>query len=223
MFDTRMVGKKIAVLRKEKNMTQMELADAMGVSYQAVSNWERGNSMPDISKLPELAQIFECSVDELLGENKASKLVEQVINGNGENYVKEQKISMETVVEAAPVMKPRQTEKIVDAALESGVMSLRDLVAAAPYLDEEYMDQLIRQHVDQNWNQNSIADIVPLAPFLSDETLNYLAETLKKNGDYKGIVRLAPFLPGETVGQIVQRAISQGKIKECMGLFPFME
>jgi DNA-binding transcriptional regulator YiaG len=53
-FSTIMIGKKIANMRKEKNITQMELADAMGVSYQAVSNWERGNSMPDISKLPEL-------------------------------------------------------------------------------------------------------------------------------------------------------------------------
>ena len=44
MFDTRITGKKIAALRKAKNMTQMELADEMGVSYQAVSNWERGVS-----------------------------------------------------------------------------------------------------------------------------------------------------------------------------------
>ena len=41
MFNTRTTGKKIAALRKAKNMTQMELADEMGVSYQAVSNWER--------------------------------------------------------------------------------------------------------------------------------------------------------------------------------------
>ena len=75
MFDTRKVGKKIAELRKAKNMTQMELADAMGVSYQAVSNWERGNSMPDISKLPELAVIFGCSIDELLCDGKKSELV----------------------------------------------------------------------------------------------------------------------------------------------------
>lgn len=44
MFDTRTTGKKIAALRKEKNLTQMNLADEMGVSYQAVSNWERGVS-----------------------------------------------------------------------------------------------------------------------------------------------------------------------------------
>ena len=44
MFDTIRIGKRIAELRKKKDMTQFELADSMGISYQAVSNWERGVS-----------------------------------------------------------------------------------------------------------------------------------------------------------------------------------
>lgn len=69
MLNMERVGRKISELRRERNMTQMELADQMGISFQAVSNWERGNSMPDISKLPELAGLFGVSIDELLGEN----------------------------------------------------------------------------------------------------------------------------------------------------------
>ena len=75
MFDTRKIGMKIAVLRKAKDMTQLELADKMLVSYQAVSNWERGASMPDIGKLPELAEALGVSVDELLGSGRGSELV----------------------------------------------------------------------------------------------------------------------------------------------------
>ena len=56
MFDTLQVAKRIRDARNAKNMTQMELADKMGVSFQAVSNWERGNSMPDISKLSDFAK-----------------------------------------------------------------------------------------------------------------------------------------------------------------------
>ena len=67
MFDTVKVGKIIAQKRKEHNMTQLALADRLGVSFQAVSNWERGNSMPDISKLPELAELFECSIADRKG------------------------------------------------------------------------------------------------------------------------------------------------------------
>ncbi len=43
-FDMRRIGATIAQMRREKNMTQMQLADEMGVSFQAVSNWERGVS-----------------------------------------------------------------------------------------------------------------------------------------------------------------------------------
>lgn len=45
MFDTMKVAKRIKEARMAKNMTQMNLADAMSVSYQAVSNWERGDSL----------------------------------------------------------------------------------------------------------------------------------------------------------------------------------
>ena len=68
MFDMNKVAANIKAARTKQNMTQMNLADEMGVSYQAVSNWERGNSMPDISKLPELCKILQISFEELVGE-----------------------------------------------------------------------------------------------------------------------------------------------------------
>jgi len=85
------IGRKISELRKEKNMTQMELADKMNISFQAVSKWERGNSMPDISKLPELAEILGVSVDELLGTK--SELLENIINDRVEEYLEKNTVS----------------------------------------------------------------------------------------------------------------------------------
>lgn len=64
------IGKRIAILRKEKNLTQEELANHMGVSPQAVSKWENDQTCPDISALPKLARLLGVSVDELL-EGKA--------------------------------------------------------------------------------------------------------------------------------------------------------
>lgn len=66
MFDVRKTGEKIAVLRKEKGMTQEELAEKMGVSSQAVSKWENGNAMPEVALLVLLSQILDCSTDSLL-------------------------------------------------------------------------------------------------------------------------------------------------------------
>ena len=64
------IGKRIALLRKEKGLTQEELATHMGVSPQAVSKWENDQTCPDISALPSLARLLGVSVDELL-EGKA--------------------------------------------------------------------------------------------------------------------------------------------------------
>ena len=85
MFDTKEIGRKISEFRKVSNMTQMELADRLNISFQAVSNWERGNSMPDISKLPELAELFGISIDELLG--KKSELITNIIEGDIEEFL----------------------------------------------------------------------------------------------------------------------------------------
>ena len=60
------IGKRIGLLRKEKGLTQEELASHMGVSPQAVSKWENDQTCPDISALPKLAKLLGVSVDELL-------------------------------------------------------------------------------------------------------------------------------------------------------------
>ena len=65
------VGEQIAVLRKAKGITQNELGERIGVSFQAVSKWERGETLPDITLLPDLAKILETTTDYiLLGSEK---------------------------------------------------------------------------------------------------------------------------------------------------------
>lgn len=59
-------GTTIAALRKAQGMTQLELAEKMGVTDKAVSKWERDLSFPDVSSLPKLAEIFGVTVDELM-------------------------------------------------------------------------------------------------------------------------------------------------------------
>lgn len=64
------LGKRIAMLRKEKGMKQDTLAEVLGVSPQAVSKWENDQTCPDISLLPRLAELLGVSVDELLSGKK---------------------------------------------------------------------------------------------------------------------------------------------------------
>ncbi len=61
------VSLRIADLRKKVKVTQQELADSIGVSFQTISKWETGVNMPDITILPLLADYFKVSTDQLLG------------------------------------------------------------------------------------------------------------------------------------------------------------
>lgn len=68
------IGEIISSLRKDKKLTQSELADKMNVTDKAVSKWERNISCPDVNSIPKLAEILGVTVDELLNApNKQEK------------------------------------------------------------------------------------------------------------------------------------------------------
>ena len=67
------IGKQISILRKKYNLSQVELANKLDISYQAVSKWETGTAYPDISLLPKLSHIFNVSIDYILDNNTIEK------------------------------------------------------------------------------------------------------------------------------------------------------
>ena len=67
------IGKFIASIRKEKNMTQQKLGDLLGVTNKTVSRWENGTYMPDIAIIPELCSVLRIEVNELLSGKKLSE------------------------------------------------------------------------------------------------------------------------------------------------------
>lgn len=73
------IGVKIAELRRAHNMKQDELAEMLGVTPQAVSKWENGASMPDISLLPKIAQIFGTTIDDLFSADNTAKPDVQIV------------------------------------------------------------------------------------------------------------------------------------------------
>lgn len=80
------IGKFIAELRKEKNMTQQQLGDKIGVSFKTISKWENGRGMPELSLLRPLCEELGITVNEILSgerikkENYVNKLEENMIN-----------------------------------------------------------------------------------------------------------------------------------------------
>ncbi len=69
MLDKEEIGKRIAFYRKEKGITQKELADSLHITYQAVSRWELGKSLPTVEMFYEISNLLNVTVDALLNEN----------------------------------------------------------------------------------------------------------------------------------------------------------
>ncbi len=72
MFSAQQMGKQLATLRVEHHYTQEQLAEKLRVSPQVVSKWENGKAVPKVQKLCEIAGLFHCSVDRLLGHAPAA-------------------------------------------------------------------------------------------------------------------------------------------------------
>ena len=84
-MDQQKIGKFIAECRKEKNLTQIQLADKLNITDRAVSKWENGKTMPDSSLMLELCDVLDITVNDLLCGEKVSseqytkKLEEQLV------------------------------------------------------------------------------------------------------------------------------------------------
>jgi len=77
--DQKKIGSFLKELRKEKEITQEQFAEILGVSGRTVSRWETGNNMPDISLLVNIAEYFDVSIPEIInGERKSENMNEEV-------------------------------------------------------------------------------------------------------------------------------------------------
>lgn len=204
MFVMKKVGRRISELRKRKNMTQVELADRMGVSFQAVSNWERGNSMPDISKLPELAEIFDTSIDDILGAK--SRLIEKAAEGTLEEYVENNPVSLDEIKEAAPILKPDQVAVIADKNTQ--LLCGEDSEHVAPSGDTGLSDS-----TGQDADEGKLAE---------DGTCEAKSgDTGRNDIDLEDIEELLPYLDEEAVAKLFKKYLSKGKNVEA--LLPYMD
>ena len=236
MFDTVKVGRIISQKRKEHNMTQMQLADALGISFQAVSNWERGNSMPDISKLPELAELFGCSIEELLGGGRSA--------GNVEKMTKGEDLSLGELADIAPVLPPDVLDKAAASALsEDGDDDEAETDEEPEDFDEP--DDEDAEDEDEDNDEDDDDDAPMRARWWRgrEGADAYIARGGKKprffifksgkTGDKKGdkrrskrireLVCLAPFLSEERLRELVEELQGEGyTVSELVSLAPFL-
>ena len=191
VFDIIKVGANIAKLRKAAGMTQTGLADRLNVSFQAVSNWERGQSCPDIANLMELAKLFGVSVDRILGSERAAELVTDI------SEEKAPKMSAKEIKEIAPILNETQSDSVVRKNLMSRADRTSDEDGAGS--GEEY--------------ESLYSVPAALLPYLSDELINELAADAVRTGG-KGALPTdwLPFVDEDALGKIAREIMEKDGI-----------
>jgi transcriptional regulator with XRE-family HTH domain len=208
MLEMKTVGKNIKKARTEKNMTQLELADILGVSYQAVSNWERGNTMPDIAKLPLLSKTLDVEISTLLGEEKSAKAITKVIEDS-------EALDSDELMDVAPILPPAELNKALKKTSANESLGVKTIVGLAPFLDDELLDDIVNK-----MDVTNAKDILPLAPYLSNKSLIAITNKIDTTNIHD-LIPLAPFLPNEALDEIVSK-IDSSDLSGIQALAPFL-
>ncbi|WP_338216613.1 helix-turn-helix domain-containing protein [Lacticaseibacillus salsurivasis] len=211
IFDAQHIGQQIATARKAKNMTQSALADQLGVSYQAVSNWERSQSLPDIDKYAQLAEALDLDLATLIGSQEGAHTV-VVINDD------DAAVDSTTLTAAAPVMKPQA----VDAKAAKVDLPMDKLKMVAPFLSEATLvEHLEAQKHEPGFNEA----LVELAPFIGQANIEPLVADLDvtKEADQALLFKLAPFRTYDANDETAKAILAQThSLKAVKKLFPFL-
>ena len=216
MFNMQNVGVNIAELRKKCDMTQMELADKMGISFQAVSNWERGNSMPDISKLPELAELFGVTIDQLLGEH--SDILESAVKGAMGLYLDNNEITTEEILDVATILKPSQMNEIVESEVleKSEKVNLGDILSLVPFVSREVVNQIVLK----NANSGDYEELDIIFPFIDQDVRNQVAQKMIDEGENIGDI--VPFVSKGIISNYAEMRYQKRGIGALDDIMPFI-
>lgn len=166
------IGEQILFLRKNKGITQEQLAQKLGITNQAVSKWESGQCLPDIQLLPEIAEYFNVSIDELLGRTTLKNDDDILI------------ILKNKIQNAEPGTEMAQLMKIVKA-LHAIVCVMESQKAESEFPKFE-MDETIEHAICGEWGFSSITqpDIIATmkcgSVFFSDDHKLYDESSINK-------------------------------------------
>lgn len=143
------IGEKIALLRKEKNITQTELAEYLFLAPQTVSRWEVGNGSPEITLLPRIAAFFGVSIDELFGLTDLERAEDLVCKYSVLRDDRSFQEAMECV---------NSQIQTIDAFLRSGAENIAGLEAERDQLEAEKLHLWIQQGREAFNRAYAIAD-----------------------------------------------------------------
>lgn len=150
------LGSSIANARKAKKMTQERLAEILGVSFQAVSTWERNESLPDTAHLRDLASALGITLDALFDEEKRSWTLKQMHSDPDHMYTylkaKAQSLHLGQTLKALPFMREKHNGQFRDGTVDQAPYQVHPLTLACHALamgitDDDVLSALLLHDV----------------------------------------------------------------------------
>lgn len=177
MFNMEKFAQLITTKRKDKGLTQGQLAELIGVTHQAVSKWERAEAMPEISKIGDIAKALDTPADEFMNAMYDSK--EKVHNENGTTDADESYFKLEDKTRVGDIyaLAPKLSKSVLEIAIDT-LISAKGASAASMlfrFADREYLTSLgnvlfkkgdtsLAEYVDEDVLHSAIIDIISLDP-----------------------------------------------------------
>ena len=153
------LGKRIALLRRQKGLKQDELAEQLGISPQAVSKWENDQTCPDISLLPKLAELLGVSVDELLSGKQELQPVVRMVPQEQRKDIKDMMLRIVVDSAAGDKVRVNLPMALIQVAMDTGMeMPQINGNAAMQGIDWNQIMELIRRGAIGNLVEVESAD-----------------------------------------------------------------
>lgn len=244
-MDVRKIGAFISELRKSGGYTQAELAQLLQISHQAVSKWERGESLPDIGLLPIMAKRLGVTVDELLNgertpppavsfaadhpdpaaswteEEEEEEENEDTPPGSVAPTQAGQRLTLTQAVELAPFLSKKALEALVEQA--EGEVPWSALQSLAPFLGRSTLEKLLAK---SDHGTIELRKVMNMAPFVSRDVLDHLVDQAEPGSLHWDVIAgLGPFLTGQALSGLVHRAVIEAPVapEQLIGLAPFLK
>lgn len=193
MFSMEKIGAFIAGKRKESGLTQGQFAEKLNVTHQAVSKWERGEAMPEISKITEVAKTLGVSADEIL------------IQMNNETDFPESPHDAQDCLK-----KPEDKYTEADNKYYSlGVTpSVSDVYELAPHMSSEVLSDAVHKLI----RENGCFSVTLFLPFLDKKTATQIAERIYNDKGLNGVLFLGTYMPPKFVDKMILIEYGRGNL-----------
>ena len=165
MFDADLFCANLSTLRRNADMTQSELADKLNLTRQAISRYEKGDSFPDISILVKIAEIFNLSIDELIGAGAPTDGEQELLkNAALGKDLRACHCNIHELENIAPFLKPSALDRAIQGFASQGI-DISNLASLFSYMSDRGFWELLENSDYQTIDTALLEKMLPFMNF----------------------------------------------------------